>query len=314
MSSNVKYIVRFVCLAFVLSNNIPILIIVARRLFEHIDETNKRAMLWTITYISFAILQPGYNLLYRFIITENDCFWSDCIDEWLLVFSRIALVYCQTYRVQLTFKGSFLEINKKVMTWTRNIFLIFALLVNFLWIHIFPMYISPTYHKVFGVYCSNGGNDHIVVTFYAVDGLLHIALIAVFVHQLNKIAAKSDTTNAPHYQSLHNTARMSVYCIAISIVTTWTFVVASVLHSFPIPQLRWFFPLDFTINVWCLLRMFGKVRFICFISHHGQSPEVKLTEIFHRPKSTSDAPKKKKNNGKKIIKIKLKLNKNNKPK
>eukprot|EP00483_Globobulimina_turgida_P006267 UN06277 len=124
--------------------------------------------------------------------------------------------------------------------------------MNYLWIDVFPMQIKPSTHPIFGVYCSNGGNPFIVLTFYVVDGLANIALIFLFVHQIQKIAAKGS--------HLNNIATASIYCIFISIISTWLFVVASVFTYFPVPQLRWFFPLHFTNNVVCLLRVYGTVK------------------------------------------------------
>ena len=217
---------------------------------------------------------------------ENACYISDVIDEYSIIFSRMFLILFFTYRVEKVFKNSLYSFNQVFINIFRLVIIVEHFSINSLWI--LNTKVCPRDYENFGIYCWNSGEEVFVYTHFGMDTLFNITLVSMFANRLTKItfnlqemnklkSRHHDHKSTPRTRRRNDTrarqatsnqnfelilvALRQVTFVLISITSSWLFYLASVsdadgLLSDVFSILRWFYPLDWTINVWCVVLMF----------------------------------------------------------
>eukprot|EP01084_Bolivina_argentea_P049886 91728_1 len=251
-----QFLTRFLCIIVSIIMNIVLLAISIYKIFVTKQPPFNICTILLISYLLFGILTPFYNVYYRFIIDPLECFLSDSIEESLIVFTRLIIMFFYVSRLH-AFKGSSYEINAKILISLVICILSYSIIIPLLWIPQQTVKPDVTHHL--GVYCSNTGDFMIICIYYGLDFIVSVFLCTLFVRKLLQVRNKAGIQNTKtENDDITALAKKTLILTTISIVSSWLIVYPSMVLSSThlLAPLRWFYPLDYGINGLCMFLMF----------------------------------------------------------
>ena len=249
-----KHIARITCVVLSCVVNLILLLLAIKKIYIQRQLQATLCLKLLISYLFLAFFTPFYNIIYRYLITPNDCFLSDTIEEGLVILARGTVSLFYIIRLKTIFHGSFGEISNRILTIVIIILILYSIIIPLLWIP--QQQVTPHVTSNFGVYCSNTGDIKIIAAYYICDFIFTLSLTSLYVYRL-RIISNSETLGKKALE-VKKVIKKTIFFTAISIVSTWIIMYPSYLTATDfLSELRWFYPLDYGINGICLFSMFN---------------------------------------------------------
>ena len=151
----ISFLTRLCCIFISCTLNMILLFTVIYKIFWKREKIFNLCLLLLISYLLFAFITPFYNILYRFMITSDECFLSDTIEECLIIFTRIIILFFYLARLKTVFQDTMYEVNNKLLIFLGLFIISYSIIIPLLWIP--NQIITPHVTEDLGVYCSNTG-------------------------------------------------------------------------------------------------------------------------------------------------------------
>ena len=303
-----KYIVRIICAVSTVISNVYLLLFISRKLWRG-DKTLNNIFVFCISYIILTFIATLYNTLYRFILAPAACQTSDIFEESLISISRSVILQFYVIMIYEIFdksksvSGHGIDHTVSIHTkpyWKQMYVDNKLIFYSMIFIIVFHLIILPalyiSYMRTipiktnYGIYCQNTWPSQdlwSVILYQLVDCVITIFLCILFVYKLHKLRQilkhwtdiQTDDTDVDRtkQKKLYRLARKAMILSFISIVSSWIVIASGRLDTSGNIHLRWFYPLDYMINCWCLFLIFEWQEFQCCclktVTDHNQSAE-----------------------------------------
>lgn len=247
--------VRFACLAISLLSNLFLLFFIIYKVFIKREKQINVIFQFLVIYISGTIFTMLYNIVYRFVVdgSVEDCQISDTIEEILVAIMRSILLLYYVLMVYKFFPGF-----KKVVYAVSTCIVIFHLLILPA-IYISYMKSNAIASDDYGVYCKQDWDSPpayiSAILYQVIDCLFTVLVLVVVVLKMHSLYVILDHDSI----FLIAIVKKALVLCSISIVSSWLLMFVGRL-SVNSP-LRWFYPLDYAINSWCLFLWFDWKEF-----------------------------------------------------
>eukprot|EP01084_Bolivina_argentea_P256107 431071_1 len=264
-----KHEIRIFCIFIALISNVYLLGFMTFKILKKQKQFN---VLFGGAIISIlcSTISTLYNLMYRFIIRQNQCPISDIIDEFIFAFARSVLLLFYVTLISKVFETT----NQSINDTFKKCLIGFIIIVHMI---LLPcIYISqqegtaiPT--PSYGIYCRNEFKTKIaqraLLLYHIVDCVITIILGGLFIYKLRGLMTdffepddeqdSEENIRERHVMNkLLTLSKKRLVLMLISIISSWIILFGGKMDTNSETIFRWILPLDYVINGWCIFLLF----------------------------------------------------------